>query len=243
MRAPRVFIDAPLVAGTVLELPDDAALHLRRVLRLAEGAALRVFNGRGGEWQAAIARVGRNRVEVRIAEHDPVERESPIAITLAQGISRAERMDYTLQKAVELGVSAIAPVLTTRSVVQLGEERRSRRAARWTKVIRSACEQCGRNRLPRLLPIQGLDAWLAADPPGAKWTLSGHGEQRLSAIDAAPQTLVLLVGPEGGLAPEEEVQARQAGYAALWLGPRTLRTETAAVAALAAIQGLWGDLR
>ncbi|MGH8568997.1 MAG: 16S rRNA (uracil(1498)-N(3))-methyltransferase, partial [Gammaproteobacteria bacterium] len=160
----------------------------------------------------------------------------------AQGISRGERMDYTLQKAVELGVSRIVPIATRRSVVRLSAERGERRAEHWAKVVQGACEQCGRTRLPRLLPVATLNEWLSAVVPGLKLLLiRSEGACRLSELAPDP-SITLLIGPEGGFAAEEASAALRAGYRALRLGPRVLRTETAAVAALSALQALWGDL-
>jgi 16S rRNA (uracil1498-N3)-methyltransferase len=242
MRVPRVYVESSLAEGALVDLGGEAAVHLVRVLRLALGAELTLFNGEGGEWGGRIESVDRGRVRVRIADHRLVERESPLFLTLAQGISRGERMDYTLQKAVELGVSRIVPLTTERSVVRLDEARGERRVEHWTKVLRSASEQSGRTRVPELLPITRLYDWLTRDEPGLKLLLiRAEGAARLSELVPDP-AITLLIGPEGGFAGDEVAVALRAGYRALRLGPRVLRTETAAVAALGALQALWGDL-
>ncbi len=242
MRVPRVFVPERLVEGARVNLPSEVAEHLGRVLRLGPDADLMLFDGEGGEWQATIEMLERGRACVRVGGHRPADRESPLHLTLAQGISRGERMDYTLQKAVELGVSRIVPIATRRSVVRLSAERGERRAEHWAKVVQGACEQCGRTRLPRLLPVATLNEWLSAVVPGLKLLLiRSEGACRLSELAPDP-SITLLIGPEGGFAAEEASAALRAGYRALRLGPRVLRTETAAVAALSALQALWGDL-
>ncbi|MGQ0592029.1 MAG: 16S rRNA (uracil(1498)-N(3))-methyltransferase [Gammaproteobacteria bacterium] len=242
MRVPRIFVPERLVEGTGIDLRGEPAAHLGRVLRLGPGADVTLFDGEGGEWRATIEIVDRERVSVRVGGHRPADRESPLDLTLAQGISRGERMDYTLQKAAELGVSRIVPIATRRSVVRLSAERGEHRAGHWARVVQAACEQCGRTRLPRLLPVATMDEWLSAVVPGLKLLLvRREGACRLSELAPDP-SITLLIGPEGGFAEEEASAAERAGYRALRLGPRVLRTETAAVAALSALQTLWGDL-
>ncbi|MGH8587571.1 MAG: 16S rRNA (uracil(1498)-N(3))-methyltransferase [Gammaproteobacteria bacterium] len=242
MRVPRVFVPERLVEGVRVNLPSEVAEHLGRVLRLGPGADVTLFNGEGGEWQATIEVLERGRVGVRVGSHRLADRESPLDLTLAQGISRGERMDYTLQKAVELGASRIVPIATQRSVVRLSAERGERRAEHWARVVQAACEQCGRTRVPRLLPVATMDEWLSGVVPGLKLLLiRREGACRLSELAPDP-SITLLIGPEGGFAAEEASAALRAGYRALRLGPRVLRTETAAVAALSALQALWGDL-
>lgn len=218
------------------------AHHLGRVLRLEPGDPLIVFDGSGQQIEAQIEGRGHTGLTLLLGERRVVERESNLAITLVQGISSGDRMDYTLQKAVELGVSTIQPVATERSVVQLKGERAERRVAHWQAIVVSACEQCGRNRLPAVAPIANFRDWLAR-PEGDAQTrllLSPRGTQRLADL---PRTasVALLAGPEGGLAPAEEELAMGAGFTPVRLGPRVLRTETAALAAVAAMQTLWGD--
>jgi 16S rRNA (uracil1498-N3)-methyltransferase len=235
---PRVFVDAPLEHAGEVSLEDAAAHHLARVLRLREGDTLTLFNGRGGEWDAEF--LGRRRVRLRA--FSAVERESPLRITLVQGVSSGERMDYTIQKAVELGVFEIQPIACERSVVRLAAERAAKRVAHWQAVAAAACEQCGRNVVPHVLPVASLGDWLAVLPSDAlRLTLSPDAPMTLRELPAPPSRVLLLVGPEGGLSPAERLDARNAAFSALRLGPRVLRTETAAVAALAAMQTLWGD--
>jgi 16S rRNA (uracil1498-N3)-methyltransferase len=242
MRVPRVFVPERLVEGACVDLPGEPAAHLGRVLRLGPGAEIMLFNGEGGEWRATIEILDRERVGVRVGRHRRADRESPLDLTLAQGISRGERMDYTLQKAVELGVSRIVPIASERSVVRLSADRGERRREHWAKVVQGASEQCGRTRVPRLLPVTTLDEWLSGAVPGLKLLLiCKEGACRLSELTPDP-SITLLIGPEGGFAAEEASAALRAGYQALRLGPRILRTETAALAALCALQALWGDL-
>ncbi|MCA1852205.1 MAG: 16S rRNA (uracil(1498)-N(3))-methyltransferase [Beggiatoa sp.] len=242
MRVPRVFVPEQLVEGACVDLPGEPAAHLGRVLRLGPGAEIMLFNGEGGEWRATIEILDRERVGVRVGRHRRADRESPLDLTLAQGISRSERMDYTLQKAVELGVSRIVPIASERSVVRLSAERGERRTEHWAKVVQGASEQCGRTRVPRLLPVATMDEWLSGVVPGLKLLLIRRENAcRLSELAPDP-SITLLIGPEGGFAEEEASAAERAGYRALRLGPRVLRTETAAVAALSALQALWGDL-
>lgn len=241
MRIPRLYVPLPLSSGSIVDLPEQAATHCQRVLRLREGAAVTLFNGAGGEFQAVLTEAGKRCLRVQVGEHVAREAESPLRITLGQGVSRGERMDYTLQKSVELGVARIAPLDTVRSVVNLQGERRERRHQHWQGVVTAASEQCGRNRLPELDELQTLGAWLGAGQPGLKLVLHHRADQRLSQLPQH-QEVALLIGPEGGLEEAEIEMARQAGFIPICLGPRILRTETAAVTALSAIQSLWGDI-
>ncbi|MGH8531951.1 MAG: 16S rRNA (uracil(1498)-N(3))-methyltransferase [Gammaproteobacteria bacterium] len=243
MRIARVYVEAPLRCGATLVLPRACAEHLARVLRHRAGDAIVLFNGQGGEWEATIASIGRAEMAVIIGSHHAIERESPLRVTLAQGVARGERMDYTIQKAVELGVTRIVPIAARRSVVHLGEARAERRLDHWRKVIRHACEQCGRNLLPAIEPVVDLPTWLAGASSGVNVLLATRGETALSDLTLTEPELTLLAGPEGGWSEEEVYAARQAGFLGLRLGPRILRTETAAVAALSAFNSLWGDLR
>jgi 16S rRNA (uracil1498-N3)-methyltransferase len=243
VRVPRIFVDRPLMMGDRVELPADTAHHIVQVLRKQFQDPLVLFNGRGGEFQAHLESIRRSTLWVRIGTYRPIERESPLSITLVQGISKGERMDYTLQKAVELGISALVPVQTERSVVRLDEVRSDKRLMHWHKIIIGACEQCGRNRVPRLESIQTLGQWLTGPYPGLKLLLAAEARATLGSL-AAPQgrPIILLAGPEGGFSEAEHTIAETAGYLPLSLGPRILRTETAALTALAALQALWGDL-
>jgi len=226
-------------------LPPAQAHHVARVLRLKAGDEVTMFDGSGAEYPAAIVRLDRSAVTLRVGEPRERDRESPLAISLAQAISSGERMDYTVQKAVELGAVRIEPLLSSRCVVRLAGERALRRAAHWQAVAVAACEQCGRNRVPEIAPVMAFGDWLGRQS-GAdeRWRLllAPHTGVRLRELARPAGAVTLLVGPEGGFTPEEEDAARLAGFSPVRLGPRVLRTETTAVAALAALQTLWGDL-
>ncbi len=220
------------------------AHHVIHVLRLQVGAALSLFDGRGGEYVALIKRLDKSGLTLSVAERREVNRESPLGVVLAQGISSGERMDYTVQKCVELGITAIQPLTTQRSLVRLTSERADKRVGHWQSVAAAACEQCGRNVVPEILPVQPLMKWLGAAQSSredARYLLSPHANTRLRELVRPQGTLTLLVGPEGGWNPDETSAAVGAGFIPLTLGPRVLRTETAAVAALAALQAVWGD--
>ena len=242
MRIPRIFHPEPLHANSRVALSDNAARHVGRVLRLPAGAQVVLFDGSGGEHPAHIIETGKRELWVECGERMAVDCESPLAITLAQGVSKGERMDYTIQKAVELGVTRIAPIDTERSVVNLRGERRDKRMEHWHGVIISACEQCGRNTLPLLLPMMSYHEWLQQPLTGIGLLLDHRAAMGLSSLEFDGSACTLLIGPEGGLSEAERGAAEAAGYRGLRLGPRVLRTETAALTALAAIQSRWGDL-
>lgn len=242
MRIPRIFHPQPLANQHRVALDENAARHVARVLRLNLGAELTLFDGYGGEYPATIVELGKRLVEVELGTQRASEVESPLQITLAQGISKGERMDYTIQKAVELGVSRIVPLDTERSVVNLKGERQEKKQAHWRGVIISACEQCGRNTLPQLLLQQHLDTWLQSGIDGTGLLLDHRAETSIDSLHVSG-AVTLLIGPEGGLSEQERERALEAGYQGLRLGPRVLRTETAALTALAALQSRFGDLR
>jgi 16S rRNA (uracil1498-N3)-methyltransferase len=246
---PRLYCPAPLANGAVIELPTAVAHHAARVLRLREGDAITLFNGEGGEFEARLARIESRTVLAAVGAHYLVERESPLNVTLLQGLAGAENMDYAIQKAVELGVAGIAPVSMARSVTRLDPERAAKRAEHWRSVIVASCEQCGRNRLPLLHPLRDFGSALM--PPGSatpeimsgaalSLVLSPGEGTSLTKFDRPTGPVRLLVGPEGGISPDELVAAKGAGFRSASLGPRVLRTETAGVAALAAMNTLWG---
>ena len=255
MRDIRIFCQTPIVADAPFELPPSAAQHVVKVLRLREGQALTLFDGSGGEWAATITALRKDRVRVTARRHDPVERESPLAITLLQALARGEKMDWIVQKATELGVARLVPIATLRSVVQLDGERADKRLAHWRSVAIAACEQSGRNRLPEIATPVPLDAACAiAATRGIgmyRYALApGDAPDFASALralelqqGATPPRLTLLVGPEGGLTDEELARAADCGFSPVSLGPRVLRTETAGAAAIAVAQALLGDLR
>ena len=245
MRLPRVFVEGPLAEGREMALPEQAAQHLLAVLRLRAGAPLVVFDGRGGEHPARLLEAGRGGARIELGAHRAVERESPLAVTLLQGLARGERMDLVVQKATELGVARIVPVAAARSVVQLADARAARRVAHWQAVAVAACEQCGRNRIPEVtapLPLAEACRLAATEPATRLWALDAEGGVPLAADPPPPGGRVaLLVGPEGGLTEEELEVAALIGFGRVRLGPRVLRTETAGPAALAALQALAGD--
>jgi 16S rRNA (uracil1498-N3)-methyltransferase len=242
MRLTRVFVEQRLVSGKGVGLPEQAGLHLTRVLRLDPGAPVILFDGTGGEYQGTLERDGRNWW-AKVGAHDPVERESPLAITLLQGVSRGERMDLIIQKSTELGVARIVPVLAERSVVKIDARQRARKQEHWQAIAVSACEQCGRNRVPQVADALSLgDAIAVLAPEGARCLLAADATGSLAnAVTSGERTLALLIGPEGGLSDNEQKFARANGFTAYRLGPRILRTETAGLAALAALQTLAGD--
>lgn len=241
--ATRLFVDAPLTAGARLSLPEDAFRHLVQVLRARSGDRVLLFNGRGGQYEARLDQVGKREASVLIERHLEGDGcESALQLTLAQAVSKGDRMDYTLQKAVELGVSQIQPLITERSVVRLDAGRWDRKLEHWRGVTLAACEQSGRTRPPRLLPVLRLAAWLEQPRPAQLClALAPSASQSLRALPRSA-SVGLLVGPEGGLSDAEIALAQQQGFSGIAFGPRILRTETAGVAALAAIQALWGDL-
>lgn len=241
MSAPRFHLDQPLAPGARFSLPPGPARHAARALRLAAGDAITLFNGQGGEYAARIEHAHKDEVAVSVTGFADIERESRLRVLLAQGISSGERMDYTLQKAVELGVAAIQPIAAKRSVVKLAAERAGKRVAHWQGVVASACEQCGRNRVPAVAPPLPLAHWLGQQKTGRLLFLSPLAEARLADLPPPAAQDWLVAGPEGGFGIDEIAALHAAGAIPIRLGPRVLRTETAALAALAAMQTLWGD--
>jgi len=241
-REPRFYMDAPLRAGSTVTLPEEAAHHAVHVLRLETGEAVALFNGRGGEYAARVASMQKLRISLDVLQHRAVERESPLQTTLLQGVSSSDKMDFTVRKAVELGVSAIHPLLATRSVARPKGDRADNRRAHWQKVAVSACEQCGRNRVPEVHPLVAVAAGLKTLPEGSsRILLSPRSDLPLSKAVEGRSAFVIAAGPEAGFAAEEEAAFAQAGFTPVKLGPRILRTETAALAALAALSALRGD--
>jgi 16S rRNA (uracil1498-N3)-methyltransferase len=230
---PRFYCPLPLASGQAIDLPAGAARHVQ-VLRLQPGARITLFNGEGGEFDATIERMGRSDVSVQVGAHDPVEREARHHVTLALGIPANERMDWLVEKATELGAAAIQPLVTERTVLRLGAERAAKRLAHWQGIAVAACEQCGRNRVPTILPVEELRGWLQRLPA------AGDATRLVLALRAGAQPLpdgfgtavTVLSGPEGGLAPGEEEAAIHAGFRPVTLGPRVLRAETAPLAVL-----------
>jgi 16S rRNA (uracil1498-N3)-methyltransferase len=238
---PRLYVAMPLAVGERITLPEAAAHHAAAVLRLREGEAVTLFNGRGGEYPGRIAALAKRSVAVEIESFAAVERESPLAVTLVQGLSSADRMDLTVQKSVELGVQAIQPVAAEKSVVRLAGERAEARSEHWRRVAIAACEQCGRNRIPEIRPLVAL-ARYAAPAEALKLILAPDAAAGLrQALDGEFSAIVLAVGPEAGFSEPEERALVASGFRPVSLGPRILRTETAAPAALAALNALRGD--
>ncbi len=244
MRLTRVFVDSPLAPGMRVVLPENAGAHLVRVLRLREGEACVLFNGDGHDYDATLLSAGKRGVEAEVNGVRVVDNESPLRLVLLQGIARGEKMDLILQKATELGIAAIVPVFADRTEVRLDGDRLEKRVAHWRSVVSSACEQSGRARIPELLAPRGLsEAAAELDADALKLTLDPLGEHRfdtLSPMSAAG--IVIGIGPEGGWSEKDRMVLRNAGFTGLRLGPRVLRTETAGLAAIAALQAKFGDL-
>ncbi|MCW3147452.1 16S rRNA (uracil(1498)-N(3))-methyltransferase [Stutzerimonas stutzeri] len=237
MRLSRFFIDAPLTLGSH-ELPESAAHYIGRVLRLGPGSAVQLFDGSGKEYLGELSEVSKKSVRVDLQECLPGMAESPLQVHLGQGLSRGERMDWAIQKATELGVAQITPLISERCEVRLKDERADKRLAHWRQIAISACEQCGRSTLPIIHPPQALGEWLGVE---ADLKLVLHPVATALASHPQPRSLAFLIGPEGGLSDQEIEQARREDFHAARLGPRVLRTETAPVVALSVAQQLWGD--
>jgi len=238
----RIYTAQELTPGTTVTLDDDAAHHVRDVLRCTRGTALVLFNGDGCDYTAELTVVGRGAVTADVVARQPRALESPLAITLVQAVSRGERMDYTVQKAVELGVTAIVPVMSRRSVVRLDGAREEKRLAHWRGIVRHAAEQSGRSVLPEVQPVVSLAQWLTARPTGACLLLEPGAERNLAQIPDPGAALAIVAGPEGGFETEEVALMRAHGVSGVRLGPRILRTETAALCALVVLQTRFGDL-
>lgn len=240
----RLFVSAALINGNTVELEGDRARYLGRVLRVRPGDDLLLFDGEGAECVASVERVRKDTVTLRVGAATGTQSESPLTVHLVQGISRGDRMDFVVQKATELGVRRITPVLTAHGVVRLEPRRAANRLEHWRQVAISACEQCGRARLPLLDAPVPLANWFGDRPAGADvdLVLKPGADGPLTGIEAPRTGVTILIGPEGGFSDNEYENAAIAGFRAVSLGPRILRTETAAVAALAVLQSRWGDL-
>ncbi len=243
MRLTRCHVELPLQAGSELELPEEALNHLVRVMRLREGDSCVLFNGDGHDYDAELIEAGKRQARVRIVTAHMVDNESPLPICLVQGIARGEKMDLILQKATELGVATIVPVNAERTEVKLDAARTEKRLAHWRSVIVSACEQSGRARVPQLHAPSAL-----AELPGLlpnehlRLTLDPLGEHRLATLPASAAGATIAIGPEGGWSPRDRQVLAEIGFQGMRLGPRVLRTETAGLAAIAALQARLGDL-
>jgi 16S rRNA (uracil1498-N3)-methyltransferase len=242
MRISRTYTTQKLGSNTTIMLEPEPSHHLARVLRLGVGDSLVLFDGSGGEYPGEITAVDKKTVQVKTGAHRELDCESPLGIHLGIAVSRGERMDWIVQKSTELGVRSLTPLLTEHSGVKLSADRADKKIQHWQKIAVSACEQCGRNRLPTIYPVQTLNLWLESTVAERKFVLH-HRAERNAGAGNAPATIALLVGPEGGLSEQEIEAAEQAGYASLCLGPRVLRTETAPLAAIAILQAHWGDMK
>ncbi|SFM55125.1 16S rRNA (uracil(1498)-N(3))-methyltransferase [Nitrosomonas communis] len=249
----RFYYPGPMIPGQIITLPTNTGHHATRVLRLKQGDKVILFNGEGGEFSGSIHHLDKSASTVILSEFHAIERESPLSISLIQAVCSNEKMDWIIQKSVELGVNCIQPVTANRSVVRLSEERANKRVLHWQQVIIAACEQCGRNRIPKLYPLLTLSDWFNQEFESKrnnienqsiyKLLLSLTANRRLSkfSLPNIDTPLSLLVGPEGGFTTEEEKAAHAMGFVPICLGQRTLRTETAALTAIATMQALWGD--
>jgi 16S rRNA (uracil1498-N3)-methyltransferase len=239
---PRFFCPFPLHPGATVELAAEASHHALKVLRVGAGDTAIVFDGRGGQWRATLHPAGKN-LRATLHEFDAIDCESPLRLTLVQALPASDKMDFVVQKATELGVSRIQPVLAKRSVIRLSGERAERRAEHWRNIAIAACEQCGRNRVPEVAPILDLPHYLGLAAPEAslRWICAPGGGGSLRELPPPALPISLLVGPEGGFEEGEMLAARAAGFYVIGLGPRVLRTETAGLGAVAAMMALWGD--
>ena len=242
MRTTRVFVDLPLAAGRRVALPDDAANHLVRVLRMQEGDACVLFNGDGRDFPATLLAANKRGVEAELGAPRDVDNESPLRLALVQGIARGEKMDLILQKSTELGIAAVHPVQSDRSEVKLDAERAAKRLAHWRSVVVSACEQSGRARVPAIAVAQPLSGVAQALESPHRFLLDPEAQDTIATLPAIEGACVLAVGPEGGWSERDRAVLHAAGFTGLRLGPRVLRTETAGIAAIAALQGRFGDL-
>jgi 16S rRNA (uracil1498-N3)-methyltransferase len=240
MRIPRIFTRQDLHINSIIELEEAPSHHLNKVLRMQVGRELILFNGVGGEYLSTIESITKKNVYVKIAEFNAENRESPLQLELAIGISRGDRMEWVLQKATELGVATITPLVTERTEIKLSGERADKKKERWQQTIISACEQCQRNVLPKLNPPILVNDWVAQCDADLKFVLHHRENQGLPQGKKA-NSVALLIGPEGGLTETEINYATQQNFSPLTLGPRVLRTETAPVAAISLVQYLWGD--
>lgn len=242
MRIPRIFTAQPLIIGSSIQLEEGAARHLSSALRMSVGQSIILFDGHGGEYSAALTEVKKGKVWVAVNEFSDQDLESPLKIQLAIGISRGERMDWIVQKATELGATEITPLFTERCEVKLSGERLEKKTRHWQQIAISACEQCQRNIVPVINSAATIDQYLADPVIGLKLVLHHRTEKRLTEMTNSNNNIALLVGPEGGLSDREIESAIKHNFAALALGPRVLRTETAPLAAISIIQSLWGDM-
>lgn len=244
MRIPRIYQPIPLSSNSIIHLDANASNHVVRVLRLTTGAPLILFNGEEGEYTATLINIDKQRAAVKIDAHNAINVESPLHIHLGQGIARGEKMDYIIQKAVELGVTDITPLFTERCEVKLTGERLTKKIHHWQAIAIAACEQSGRTKIATVHPPLSIDQWLQQQHPGLRFVLHHRAQQKLSATPEKTSThITLFIGPEGGLSPQEIAAAEQHHFKPLQLGPRILRTETASLVAITALQCYFGDIQ
>lgn len=243
MSNPRFYSTENLTVGTIVKLSENAAIHATRALRLIVGETIKLFNGDGFDYTCELISIKKSEVLAKVSASESIENESPLNITLLQGISSGDRMDYTIQKAVELGVTSIQPISTERSVVKLSAERAQKRLEHWQNVVISACEQCGRAQIPLVFAPKTLENWLATNSKenATRILLNPLGAKRFAELAKSSQEIQLLIGAEGGLTTAEIKIAIAHGFQSIILGPRILRTETAALTAISTMQAIWGD--
>ncbi|AWR60741.1 TPA: 16S rRNA (uracil(1498)-N(3))-methyltransferase [Proteus mirabilis] len=242
MRIPRIYHPEPLSAGTQTSLAEEAANHVGRVLRMSKGQKLALFDGSNQVFDADIIESSKKSVIVQVNEGQMDDRESPLDLHLGQVLSRGEKMEFTIQKSVELGVNTITPLISERCGVKLDPSRLEKKHQQWQKIIISACEQCGRNKIPQLMPVMSLEAWCAQTDDSLKLNLHPRASQSINTLPLPVKKVRLLIGPEGGLSPEEIAMTAKYHFTDILLGPRVLRTETTALTAITALQVRFGDL-
>ena len=242
MRVPRIYQNSPLNVGASVSLGDDAANHVGRVLRMVPDQEICLFNGQGGQYQAVITESGKKHVTVQITDFSALSVESPLSIHLGQVISRGDKMEFTIQKSVELGVNVITPLWSSRCGVKLQGDRLDKKLEQWQKIAISACEQCGRNSVPLIRPVMSLENWLAEPTDELKLTLHPRAQYSVGTLPEPTHGVRLVIGPEGGLSDDEIALTEQYNFQEMLLGPRVLRTETAALTAITALQCRFGDL-
>lgn len=242
MRVPRIYQPGDLVVGSQRLLDEDGANHVGRVLRMQEGQALELFNGDGNQYPAEIISASKKQVEVKVLDQHGVDNESPLDLHLGQVISRGDKMEFTIQKSVELGVNTITPLWSERCGVKLQGDRLDKKLAQWQKIAIAACEQCGRNRVPLIRPVMKLQQWMTEATDATKLNLHPRAHYSIQTLPEPMTKARLLIGPEGGLSPEEIQAGRDAEFVDILLGPRVLRTETASLTAITALQTRFGDL-
>ncbi len=242
MRIPRIYQNSPLQTGSLIHLDEDAANHVGRVLRMQPEQELCLFNGLGGQYKAVIVESGKKQVVVKIEEFSDVSSESPLSIHLGQVISRGDKMEFTIQKSVELGVKIITPLWSSRCGVKLQGDRLDKKQEQWQKIAISACEQCGRNYVPEVRPVMTLEEWMSEETDEMKLTLHPRAKYSVGTLPTPVNGIRLVIGPEGGLSDEEIALTEQHGFQEMLLGPRVLRTETASLTAITALQCRFGDL-